>query len=95
MDRAEFLFGLRHRRIDRLGDGDVEHHARGLAAGCVDLLDRGGQRLGAARGQRHLGAVAGEEAREMPAEAARAAGDQNMLIGNFEHGDLPERRGRS
>src|SRR6185312_15649935 len=40
-------------------------------------------------GERDLGAVARKEAREMPAEAARSAGDENMLIADFEHGDLP------
>jgi hypothetical protein len=36
------------------------------------------------------GAVARKEARKMPAEAARAAGYQNMLITQFEHRYLPK-----
>ena len=70
-------------------DGDVEHHALRLAAGRIDLIDRGGQRLGAPCGQRDLGALACEEARELAAETARSAGDENVLIVHVEHGSLP------
>jgi hypothetical protein len=87
---AERRFGLRHRRIDALWNGHVKRHALRLAPGAVDLVHSGGQGRGAARRKRDPGAVAGEEAREMTAEAARTAGHQNVLISDFEHRRLPE-----
>jgi hypothetical protein len=46
------------------------------------------QSFGAASRQRYFGAVSGEPASKMPAEAARAACHQDMLIIDFKHRHL-------
>jgi len=47
------------------------------------------KRLGAARRQRNVGPVIGQEAREMLAKAAGATSDQNVPAFNLEHRNLP------
>jgi len=60
------------------GQSDVEDNALRLAARSDDLRNVFRKRLGAARRHRYVGAVIGEKAREMLAQAAGAAGDQNV-----------------
>src|SRR4029077_2076869 len=91
MDRTEFGLSFLQRAIDLRGQSDVEDYALRLAARSVDLGNVFRKRLGAARRQRNVGAVIGEEAREMLAKAPPAAGDQNVPVFNLKHRNLPRR----
>ena len=67
------------RGVHRGGIAHVDAHAVGLCARCGDLGCHGLQPVGPARGQRDRDAVARQQQREMPAKAARRAGDERAL----------------
>ena len=83
--RPERLFGRGDRGGDAVRLGHVERDRQRAAALGLDLARRLGEKLGAPRGQRHLGPGGGQQQRQMPPDPARRAGDQRHL----------PRRGRS
>ena len=69
-NRTEARFGGVQRGLDARCDGDVHHHALGLALGSGDIIDSFGQRFRAARSDGHACAPRRKKGREKPSEPA-------------------------
>ena len=77
--RAELCADPRHRVADARRVGDVEHIRTHVVRPCDRWADFGGDapaEVDPPAGERDLGAVRGEDAGEVPAEAAEGAGDE-------------------
>ena len=78
---AELGLDRRQEGLDRLGVPDVELTADGPATQPLDVGDRGGQALGVAVTDRHVGAEAGQAQGAGRADALGATGDHGDPVG--------------
>ncbi|MNL13749.1 hypothetical protein D3C87_1346660 [compost metagenome] len=87
VDQAEMGLGGVITGDDRGLVRHVHRHGQGLTARRLDLGDQGGQTVGPARGQHHLGPAARQDASELGSYARGSAGDQGhaAFVGQLGH----------